>query len=70
MLRAAGTGIYQPQWAGDGTHLLYRRDNALWLIDIRGGAPVRLVSAFPQAPNLVGFYGYVSWSGKLAWYRG
>ncbi len=66
---AAGAGVYQPQWAADGRHLLYWRDDALWLLDRLGGTPVRLVSAFPNSPDPRGFFGYVSWSGLTAWYR-
>jgi len=68
-VRQAGTGVYQPQWSADGHHLLYVRDNALWLIATSGGAPVRIVGPFPQAPDLFGYYGHVAWSSLFSWSR-
>jgi TolB protein len=77
-LREAGTGVYDPQWSRDGRHVLYLRDNAIWLIGVPGGPPVKIVDsspvgsspALPTAPRLFGYYGHVSWSGTLAWFRG
>jgi WD40-like Beta Propeller Repeat len=68
-LPAAGTGVYQPQWSGDGHHLLYIRDDALWLIDTHGGAPSRIVGPFPGTPDLFGYYGHASWPIVTAWNR-
>jgi TolB protein len=76
-LRAAGTGVYDPQWSRDGRHVLYLRDNAIWLIGVSGGPPVKIVDsspvgsspALPTALGLFGYYGHVSWSGTLAWFR-
>lgn len=62
-------GIYAPQWSRDGAHLLYLRDNAVWLIGANGVAPTRIVGPFPGPFDLSGYYGHVSWSGVLAWDR-
>jgi len=66
---AAGRGIYRPRWSRDGRHVLYVRDNALWLIDVRGGAPVRILGPFPGKPDYFGFYGHVQWPMTWVWNR-
>ncbi len=68
-VRQAGVGVYAPMWSRGGHHLLYVRDNALWLVNVRGGAPVRL--AGPLLPQWApfGYYGRMGWSQMLAWYR-
>lgn len=66
-LTAAGAGIYWPHWAPDGQHLLYVRDHAVWLIDSRGGAPVRLTSIVRTDDDMFGYYGHVDWSSILAY---
>lgn len=70
-LTAAGAGVYQPQWSHDGRHLLYIRDDAVWLVDANGGAPVKIVGPFPSAPPLFGYYGHVDWTTyiPLAWHQ-
>lgn len=70
-LAAAGSGVYQPRWSHDGRHLLYVRDNAVWLIDANGGAPVKVVGPFPGTPSLFGYYGHVDWARDLllAWHQ-
>jgi hypothetical protein len=57
------------RWSADGHHLLYIRDDALWLIDTHGDAPSRIVGPFPGTPDLFGYYGHVSWPIVAAWYR-
>lgn len=69
-LKAAGTGVYWPHWTPDGRHLLYVRDHAVWLIDSRGGAPVRIASIISTEDDTYGYYGHVDWSGILAYTRG
>jgi TolB protein len=69
-LRAAGTGVYDPQWSRDGRHVLYLRDNAIWLIGVSGGTPVKIVGPLPTVPGPFGYFRYGSWSGTLAWFRG
>lgn len=64
-----GPGIYQPKWSKDGSRILYVRDNALWLISAKGGEPQQVVGPFPGEPDLFGFYGYVSFSDKVAWFQ-
>ncbi len=68
-ITAAGTGVYQPRWAGDGRHVLFVRDDALWLIDTRSGLPARVLGPFPGTPDYLGFYGHVSWPVQWAWNR-
>jgi TolB protein len=70
--------VYDPQWSRDDRHVLYLHDNAIWLIDVSGGTPVKIADsspigsspALPTAPRLFGYYGHVSWPGTLAWFRG
>jgi hypothetical protein len=77
-LRAAGTGVYDLQWSRDGRHVLYLRDNAIWLIGVSGGTPVKIADsspigsspALPTVPGPFGYDRYGSWSGTLAWFRG
>ena len=68
-IAAAGHGIYEPQWSADGHHLMYVRDNSLWLIDTNSGVPTRIVGPFPTEPDLfpVGYYGHLSWAATVAW---
>ena len=68
-LRAAGTGVYDPQWSRDGRHVLYLRDNAIWLIGVSGGPPVKIVGPLPTAPGLFGYYGHVSVTSLFAWWQ-
>ncbi|MCL6561118.1 MAG: hypothetical protein K6U74_20490 [Firmicutes bacterium] len=68
-LDSAGTGVYSPAWSRDGHHLLYLRDNAVWLIGVEGGEPARIVGPFPEPPQLFGYYGHVIWSHLLTWDR-
>jgi len=69
-LIAAGTGTYAPQWSRDGLHLLYIRENALWMIRVGGGASARILGPFPKAPDYFGFYGQPSFSFSFAWHKG
>lgn len=66
-VRAAGKGIYQPQWGHDSRHLLFVRENVLWLLDLRGGTSRRVLGPFPQAQDPFGFYGHVQWPVSWAW---
>lgn len=68
-LAAAGASVYRPQWSGDGKHLLYIRNDALWLINANGGAPVKIVGPFPGTPNYFGFYGHPDLPIALDWSR-
>ena len=69
-ITAAGTGIYDPQWSADGRHVLFVRDDALWLIDLRGGPPVRVLGPFPLCPYInFDTYGHVVWSIDWTWNR-
>lgn len=66
-LTAAGTGVYQPTWSKDGDHILYVRDNALWIIGADGGHPEKVLDLFPETEDLFGFYGYTSYRDLMAW---
>jgi TolB protein len=82
VLHVAGAGTFTPQWSRDGTHLLYVRDNALWLVPVHGGAAVQVARLFatpglpPYQSPLGGpfwrlfYYGHVAWTSLFAWYRG
>ncbi|MDF2628255.1 MAG: putative signaling protein [Symbiobacteriaceae bacterium] len=60
----AGGGVYSPQWARDGRHLLYARDGALWYLAIDGGAPVKLARI--EEPDQI-YYGQIT--APVAWYQ-
>ncbi|TEB10773.1 Protein TolB [Pelotomaculum propionicicum] len=64
----AGTGISRPLWSRDGSHIIYLKDNSIWLININGGSPVKIAGPLPDAPNSSGYYGYVSLLDILAFY--
>ncbi len=66
-LAAAGPGVYQPVWSGDGDHILYVRDNALWIIGADGGQPQKVLGPFPEQKELFGFYGFVSYRDMMAY---
>lgn len=68
-LTTAGTGIDRPQWSHDGSHVLYVRDTALWLVGADGNAPTRIVGPLANAPDTFSIYGHVPWDDYVAWYR-
>ncbi|TEB10777.1 S-layer homology domain-containing protein [Pelotomaculum propionicicum] len=68
-LTDAGAGVYQPAWSKDGEHILYVRDNAIWIIGADGGQPEKVLGLFPKGGDLFGFYGYSSYQGIMAWYQ-
>ncbi|MDQ7097021.1 hypothetical protein REC12_25840 [Desulfosporosinus sp. PR] len=68
-LKAAGTGIYQPEWSKDGKRIMYVRDNSLWLIGADGGNPQRIIGPFPGwEKDPFGYYGYI-WHDDFAWFQ-
>ncbi|MTI86221.1 MAG: hypothetical protein FH756_20585 [Firmicutes bacterium] len=67
-LDEAGTGLGRPLWSRDGEHILYLKDSIVWLIDISGGTPVRIVGPFP-GENKYGYYGLISWGDEIAYFR-
>lgn len=67
-INEAGPGIKRPLWSRDGSHIIYLQDNAIWLVHINGGSPVKIAGPLPDAPNPPGYYGYASWSDILAFY--
>jgi len=68
-IKEAGTYIKRPLWSRDGSYIVYLKDNSVWLVNLSGGSPVKIVGAFPDATDSFGYYGYVSWSNILALYR-
>ncbi|MFZ5815166.1 MAG: hypothetical protein ACOY93_07670 [Bacillota bacterium] len=68
-ISAAGGGIYAPAWSGDGRHLLYIKDGALWALDLEAES-VRRVIELDWPENRFGSYGQIAlWSHRLAWHR-
>ncbi len=68
-IKEAGTGIKRPLWSRDGAHIVYLKDNSVWLIGLSGGNPVKIIGAFPDVTDSFGYYGYFSWSNILALHR-
>jgi len=70
-LTSAGSGVEAPAWSRDGQHLLYVRDDAVWLVDVTGGAPTRIVDlrANGASPPVENDHGWNDWSLALAWQR-
>lgn len=68
-LKQAGTGIYQPVWSNDGTHILYAQNNSLWIIGTNGENPEKILGPFPDwGKDQFGFYGYL-WHDDFAWFQ-
>jgi TolB protein len=65
-LSGAGKGISSPVFTKDGKHIIFVRDNALWMISASGAHPTRLAGLGPGFSN---FYGYVD-SEKYFAYHG
>ncbi|NQS75479.1 MAG: hypothetical protein HQP61_03390 [Peptococcaceae bacterium] len=68
-LMGAGAGVYQPIWSWDGKHILYVRDNALWIIEANGGEAEKVLELYSQGEDLFGFYGFTSYRDVWAWYQ-
>ena len=71
-LTSAGRGIYQPCWSRDGSHILYVRDNCLWLIGADGGEPGEIcgqIAADDPTGGAFGYYGFISYGSKMAWFQ-
>lgn len=68
-LQSAGAGVYQPVWSRDGSHIMYVRDNAIWIIGSDGGKPEKVLGNFTEQKDLFGFYGFVSYHDAIAWYQ-
>ncbi|MDR3540626.1 MAG: biopolymer transporter Tol [Desulfosporosinus sp.] len=68
-LKAAGTGIYQPEWSKDGTQIMYVQDNSLWMIGADDNNPRKILGPFPEwEKDPFGFYGYI-WHNDFAWFQ-
>jgi Tol biopolymer transport system component len=71
LLSTAGQGVYQPFWSKDGSHILYVRENSLWLIDAGGGVPKRICGPSDREDDGAdfGYYGHISYLDKYAWFQ-
>ncbi|MDR3602918.1 MAG: hypothetical protein P4L49_20980 [Desulfosporosinus sp.] len=68
-LKAAGTGIYQPEWSKDGTRIMYVQDNSLWMIGADGNNPQKIIGSFPDwEKDPFGYYGYI-YHNDVAWFQ-
>ena len=68
-LKAAGTGIYQPEWSKDGTQIMYIKDNSLWMIGADDNNPRKILGPFSEwEKDQFGFYGYI-WHNDFAWFQ-
>ncbi|MHB8758379.1 MAG: biopolymer transporter Tol, partial [Bacillota bacterium] len=69
-LSAAGAGVFHPMWARDGKHILFGRDDALWVIGVDDGQVQKVLGSFPGAANPLGFYGFTPYlSDVFSWRR-
>ncbi len=71
-LASAGQGIYQPLWSKDGSHILYVKDNSLWLIGADGGESAMIcgsLAADDPTAGAFGFYGFISYQNQMAWFQ-
>lgn len=68
-LKAAGTGIYQPEWSKDGTQIMYVQDHSLWMIGADDNNPQKIIGSFPDwEKDPFGYYGYI-WNDDFAWFQ-
>ncbi|WP_165613414.1 PD40 domain-containing protein [Desulfotruncus arcticus] len=68
-LDEAGTGIERALWSRDGSHIIYLKDNAVWLINVHDGNPVKIVDVMPGQEDWHSYFAYTSPSYKLVYYR-
>jgi TolB protein len=71
-LTSAGRGIYQPLWSKGGSHILYVKDNSLYLIGADGGEPAKIIgllTADGPAAGAFGFYGFISYQDQMVWFQ-
>jgi hypothetical protein len=66
-------GAQVPNWSADGRHLLYVRDDGLWLASAGGGPPVRIAYPLFQPRSLYSsftndYYGEIAWTDQFAWW--
>lgn len=68
-LTSAGQGVFQPRWSKDGSHILYWRDNSLWVIDVEGKNPQKVFGPFSTGNQETGFYGHMTFDCCFAWFQ-
>ncbi|GBF33659.1 hypothetical signaling protein [Desulfocucumis palustris] len=68
-INEAGAGISRPLWSQNGSHIIYLKDNSVWLVNSNGGSPVKIAGPFPKTDDSFGYYGYISRSDILALYK-
>lgn len=47
-LKSAGQGVYQPTWSKSGNHILYAKNNSLWIVKTNGENPEKVLGPFPD----------------------
>jgi Tol biopolymer transport system component len=62
-VQAAGRGVLEPAWSGDGNTLLFTRDRAGWLYDLKAGTAAQLIAPLDPATP----FGGPGWN--FAWQR-
>ncbi|EGW35880.1 PD40 domain-containing protein [Desulfosporosinus sp. OT] len=68
-LQSAGTGVYQPVWSKDGTHIVYVQNNSLWIIGAKGENPEKILGPFSDwKKDQFGYYGYIR-QDDFAWFK-
>jgi TolB protein len=67
-VRAAGTGVSQPMWSADGSHILFVKDGTLQLISLADGRSVQILNDDSSTASMSGYFGHL-WSSQLAWSR-
>ncbi|MHB1125731.1 MAG: TolB family protein [Bacillota bacterium] len=67
-LTAAGQGILQPVWLKDGNHIMYVKDNSLWVIGVDGGEPEKLLGPLPGNKDPFGYYGYAFYNDIFSYF--
>ena len=68
-LENAGTNVYQPMWSKDGSHILYAKDEYIWLIDANDTKPEQVLRPSLSKEEYFGFYGYTRFTDQLSWFR-
>ena len=65
---SVGRGVHSPAWSKDGHHLLYVKDDALWVLDLKTNRTNRVISL--QAENTQSeVHGAVNWWNGMTWHQ-
>lgn len=66
-IRVAGGGVFDPEWAPDGSALSYVQGNSVWLWR-QGRVPQRLANLVGQPAYGNSYYGYATYRRDFAWH--